>query len=244
VNSKKATDRYYFNIFVHLDKLHQVMTIEINEEHKIKLLNSDDVFSVMQKILLREQKIDQEKEHFWMIGLEQNNRILYIELVSLGSVKATTVEPMNVYRVAVMKGAVKVLMVHNHPSGELKPSETDKDLTDRLIQVGRILNIKVIDHIVISLISYLSFSDTGLLSELEQSTKWVPQYELIDRIRQEEKKIRNQALKEARDKAKAEKLKAVKRKQLEIAKQLKDKGIAAAIIAETTGLSETEIKNI
>lgn len=216
------------------------MTIDINEEHKVKLLNSDDVFSVMQKILLREQKIDQEKEHFWMIGLAQNNRILYIELVSLGSVKATTVEPMNVFRVAVMKGAVKVLMVHNHPSGELKPSEADKDLTDRLIQVGRILSIKVIDHLIISLKSYLSFSDTGLFAELEQSTKWVPQFELIERIRLEEKQLRNQALKAVRDKAKADKLKAVRK----IAKQLKSKGIETSIIVETTGLSEAEINSI
>ncbi|HZS80961.1 MAG TPA: JAB domain-containing protein, partial [Herbaspirillum sp.] len=63
--------------------------------------------------------------------------ILYIELVSLGSVKSTIVEPMNVYRFAVMKNAVRVIAVHNHPSGNLTPSPHDKDTTDRLIQVGR-----------------------------------------------------------------------------------------------------------
>ena len=130
------------------------MTIELSEEQKIKLINSDDVFKVMQEILLREEKIDQEKEHLWMIGLALNDRILYIEMVSMGSVKATTVEPINVYRVAVLKGAVKVIMIHNHPSGELKPSEADKDVTDRLIQVGRILDIKLINHLIISTSSY------------------------------------------------------------------------------------------
>ena len=163
------------------------MTIELSDKQKIKLLNSDDVYTVMQGILLREEKIDQEKEHFWMIGLANNNRILYIELVSLGSVNAVTVEPMNVFRVAVLKGAIKAIIVHNHPSGELKPSDADKDLTDRLIQVGRILNIPIIDHLVISVNSYMSFVDSGLFEQLEQSTKWVPAFELIERIKKEEK---------------------------------------------------------
>ncbi|MFZ6014413.1 MAG: JAB domain-containing protein, partial [Bacteroidota bacterium] len=161
------------------------MTLPLSDKQRIKLLNSDDVFSVMQEILLREEKIDQEKEHFWMVGLSNNHTILYIELVSLGSVNAVTVEPMNVYRVAVLKGAVKVILVHNHPSGELKPSDADKDLTDRLIQVGRILNIQAIDHLVISATSYLSFADTGLFEQLQNSTKWVPQFELVERIKKE-----------------------------------------------------------
>jgi DNA repair protein RadC len=220
------------------------MTIELTEEQKIKLLNSDDVFTVMQDILLREEKIDQEREHFWMIGLAQNNRMQYIELVSLGSVKATTVEPMNVFRWAVMKGSVQVIMVHNHPSGELKPSEADKDLTDRLIQVGRILNIKVIDHLIISTRAYLSFADTGLLEQLEISTKWVPQFELIDRIRKEEKKIRDEALQAEKEKAKISKEKAIKKEKLQIAKGMKVKGYLITDIIELTGLTKEEIEKI
>ena len=209
------------------------MTIDLTEEQKIKLINSDDVYSVMQEILLREEKIDQEKEHFWMIGLAQNNRMQYIELVSMGSVNATTVEPMNVYRVAVLKGAVNVIMVHNHPSGELKPSDEDKDLTDRLIQVGRILNIKVIDHLVISVKSYLSFSDTGLLAELEQSTKWIPQFELIERIKKEEKKIREEAVK-------IEKEKTLQK----VAKVGLKKGLSIDMISKLTGLTKAEIEKL
>lgn len=213
------------------------MTIELTDQQKIKLLNSDDVYRVMQEILLREEKIDQEKEHFWMIGLAQNNRILYIELVSLGSVKATKVEPMNVYRVAVLKGAVNVIMAHNHPSGELKPSDEDKDITDRLVQVGLVLNIKVIDHMIISVKSYLSFADIGLLAELEQSTKWVPQYQLIERIRKEEKKLRDEALQLEREKT-------INKRNLEIAKAGLKKGLLIELISELTGLSKEEIEKI
>lgn len=212
---------------------HVNMTIELSDKQKIKLLNSDDVYTVMQGILLREEKIDQEKEHFWMIGLSNNNRILYIELVSLGSVNAVTVEPMNVFRVAVLKGAVKAIIVHNHPSGELKPSDADKDLTDRLIQVGRILNIPIIDHLVISVNSYMSFVDTGLFEQLEQSLKWVPAYEIAERIKKQEKKIREQAVQEEKEKA----IKKVARNALK-------KGLPVDVIAELTGLTPEEIARI
>jgi DNA repair protein RadC len=225
------------------------MTIELTDEQKIKLLNSDDVYSVMQEILLREEKIDQEKEHFWMIGMAVNHRILYIELVSLGSVKATQVEPMNVYRVAVLKGAINVIMIHNHPSGELKPSDADKDITDRLIQVGKILGMTVIDHLIITNHSYMSFADYGLLAELEKSTKWVPQYELVERIRNEEQKIREEAVKLAEGKGIKKGIKqGIKKgeveKAIKIALNMKNKGYLLADIIELTGLTKEDIEKL
>ncbi len=102
------------------------MNIKLPEKQKIKILNSDDVFEIMQKVLRRENKIDRDKEHFWIIGLNVKNKMLFIELVSMGSVKASTVEPMNVYRVAVLKGATQVILVHNHPSGALNPRKKTK----------------------------------------------------------------------------------------------------------------------
>jgi DNA repair protein RadC len=213
------------------------MNVKLSEEQKIKIVNSDDIFEIMQKILLRENQIDIEKEHFWIIGLSQSNKILFIELVSMGSVKATQVEPMNVYRVAVLKGAVSVILIHNHPSGELKPSKADKDITDRLFQVGKILAIEVIDHIIITTKSFFSFTDTGLLSEIEESIKWVPNFALEQKIRKDEAKLRKEVVK-------TEKEKAINKRNLEIAKEMKRKGYAIKEIEELTGLSEKEIEKI
>ncbi len=199
------------------------MDIKLTEEEKIKILNSDDIYGIMQKVLLRENKIDQNREHFWVIGLENNNRILFIELISLGTVNKTFVEPMEVFSFALQKRAVKVILCHNHPSGELKPSEADKDITDRLIQVGIIVNTQVIDHLIISTKSYISFSDTGLLAKLKKSTKYVPSYVLEKRIKKEATEI------------------AEKKKTVEIAKELKRKGIDSQTISEATGLSLEEV---
>ncbi|MHC9087433.1 JAB domain-containing protein [Tenacibaculum sp. IMCC1] len=202
------------------------MDIKLTEQEKIKILNSDDIYGIMQKILLRESKIDQNREHFWVIGLANNNRILFIELISLGTINATLVEPMEVFSLALQKRAVKIILCHNHPSGELTPSENDKNLTDRLIQVGIIVNTHVIDHLIISDKSYLSFADVGLLQELAKSTKYVPKYVLEQRLKKEASEI------------------AEKNKAIEIAKSLKRKGVDTDTIADSTGLTIEEVKKL
>ena len=155
----------------------------------------------MQRILLRENKIDKEKEHFWVIGMNLAGYILHIELIALGSVREVTVEPMNVFRVAVMKNATRIIAVHNHPAGTLVPSDADKDITDRLIQVGKILNIALEDHLIVTPISYASFKAMGLMDELEASVKYAPTYQLIDKSRQEEKAVAKKEIKIANNKA-------------------------------------------
>ena len=202
------------------------MQVKLSPSEKIKVINSDDIYSVMQRILLRENKIDRNKEHFWIIGLSSTNKILYIELISLGTVTAVLVEPMEVFSIALQKRSVKVMLIHNHPSGELNPSEADKDLTDRLQQIGLFLEVPVIDHLIISEKSYYSFADSGLLKELSYSKRYILPYKEQERMKQEAEQEGKQ------------------KRSIEIAKELKQKGIAINIISATTGLSETEIKKL
>lgn len=181
------------------------MDIKLTKHDKRNIEGMQDVYSIMQRVLLRENKIDQEKEHLWIIGMNQGGYILYIELIALGSYRSVDVEPMNVFRVAVMKNASRVILVHNHPGGSLTPSPADKDITDRLIQVGRILNIELVDHLIITPEHYVSFRAINLMDELEQSLKYVPTYQVIEKIRKQEKKIAKEKLAVANDKIKAEK---------------------------------------
>ena len=160
------------------------------------------------KYVLLLTMIDQEKEHFLIIDMNLADCILYIELFTLKSYKPVDVEPMNVFRVAVMKNACRVIAVHNHPSGRLAPSEPDKDITDRLIQVGRILNIEFVDHLIISPVSYTSFRYIGLMDELKKSLKYVPTYQVVEQIRKKEQKIAEEKLVIEKDKAKSVREKA------------------------------------
>lgn len=202
------------------------MNIELTEAEKIKILTSDDIFGIMQKILLREQKIDQDREHFWIIGLANNLRLLFVELVGLGTVNQVLVNPMEVFSFALQKRAVQIMLCHNHPSGELKASDADKDTTDRMIQVGRIVNTPVLDHLIISDKSYISFKNIGLMEELSKSIKYVPPYELVEKIRKEALAI------------------GEKNKAVEIAKELKRRNMPIDAIVEITGLSVEEIDKL
>ncbi|PIT63225.1 hypothetical protein BHC47_09300 [Snodgrassella alvi] len=201
---------------------------------------------MMQRVLLRENKIDKEKEHFWIIGMNEAGYILYIELIALGSVKAVNIEPMNVYRVAVMKNATRVIAIHNHPSGRLVPSKADLDITDRLIQVGRILNIALVDHLIISTEAYESFRSMGIMDDLEKSLTYVPTYQVVEQIRKEEKKIAREKLALERDKTKlakeAEKLAQIQAKAL--ANALLDKGVDLKTIAKIMEITPKAVEKM
>ncbi|UUC45146.1 JAB domain-containing protein [Flavobacterium cerinum] len=210
------------------------MDVKLTEAQKIKILNSDDIYVIMQQVLLRENKIDLNREHFWVIGLANNNMVLFIELISLGTVNKTLVHPMEVFSFALQKRAVKIILCHNHPSGELRPSEADNDITDRLIQVGLIIETEVIDHLIISEKSYLSFADVGLMDELRNSTKYVPRYKLEEQIRKEAKEIGVTAgLKTGQ---------IASRKEMAI--KCLEEGLEPQYIAKLTGLTVKVIENL
>ncbi len=202
------------------------MDIELTESEKIKVLNGYDLYKIMLDILLRENKIDRNREHFWVVGLENNHRILFIELISLGTVNKTLAEPMEVFSFALQKRASKIMLVHNHPTGDLTPSNEDKNITDRLIQVGIIVNTEVLDHLIIAEKTYLSFADIGLFEILKDSLKYVPPYRKVEIIKKQAREIGEE------NKAK------------EVARNAFEKGVDVKLISELTGLSIKIIENL
>ena len=206
------------------------MNIRLNNKTKIQIHNSEDIYSVMQRILMREEKVDRGREHFWTISLDNANKILNIELVSMGSFRATIVEPMEVFSIPLQKRAVRLILVHNHPSGTLKPSQADKDITDHLIQVGNIMNVPILDHLIITESSYYSFANNGLLEELEASTKYVPAFMLKERYEKVAKQKGEQV--------------GEKRKAKEMARMMKKNGEPLEKIIQYTGLSKVSINRL
>ncbi|WP_157963121.1 JAB domain-containing protein [Chitinophaga deserti] len=197
---------------------------------KTKIEARQDVHEIMRMLLRREQKIDRNREHLWVLGLAADHTLLLIELVSMGSVSRTIAEPMEIYSLALQKRSVKIILVHNHPSGLLKPSAADKDMTDRMIQCGRLLHVPVEDHIIISEKGYYSFAEDGLLAELERSEKYVPEYELEARAREKGRQIGHTT--------------GVSDKAREIARQMKLSGYTVPEIMRLTGLSKAVIQRL
>jgi DNA repair protein RadC len=104
-----------------------------------------------------------KRECFWNVLLDGKNRIQRIVRVSEGSLTSSHVHPREVFRPAVREAAVGVLFVHNHPSGDPKPSQEDLEATRRLSEAGRILGIRVLDHVIVGGFRHFSFADEGLL---------------------------------------------------------------------------------
>ncbi len=142
------------------------MNIKLSKQQKVKIANSEDVFSIMKQILKREDRLGRQKEHFWVVGLDVNYVINYIELVALGSISQVIIKPVEVFSFAVAKKCESVILVHNHPSGDLNPSQADIDLTNKLLNGGKFLELKVLDHLIISTKNYVSFIDKKLLPSM------------------------------------------------------------------------------
>lgn len=206
------------------------MNVRLSKEQKIKILNADQVYDIMQRVLMRENDISRGAEHFWIIGLDNANKILFIELVSLGASNRVTVKPREVFRMAIYKMAVRAILVHNHPSGELLPSEGDKDATDRLLKSGDMLGIEVIDHLIISEESFYSFQEEGILQELTNNGL----YQLVEK---EKESLRLW-------KIEVEKEKASNERALTIAKEMKGDGVDEKVIKKYTGLGLREIRKL
>lgn len=111
--------------------------------------------------LIKSKLKDYHKEHFYVIALDSRNHS--IAEVSVGSLNASIAHPREVFAEAIKNKAASVIFVHNHPSGDPEPSEGDLVVTKRLVEAGKILEIEVVDHIIITNNNFLSFKERKLL---------------------------------------------------------------------------------
>ncbi|OKS85029.1 RadC family protein [Mucilaginibacter polytrichastri] len=113
--------------------------------------------------ILRRHLVDLNHEEFWILLLSRNNKVIGKELISKGGLSGTVADPKIIFHIALQHQASSIILAHNHPSGNLKPSQQDIDLTKKLYQAGKILEINVFDHLIITDDGFLSFADEGLL---------------------------------------------------------------------------------
>jgi len=95
--------------------------------------------------------------------LNQANKLNHLEVISEGGITGTIADPRVILKKALEQNAVSLILCHNHPSGSLKPSRADEELTKKIKEAARFLDIKVLDHIIVSDAGYFSFSDEGIL---------------------------------------------------------------------------------
>ncbi|MFV9552475.1 MULTISPECIES: JAB domain-containing protein [Flavobacteriaceae] len=124
---------------------------------KVKITNSKDSYELL--LSCWSQKIIELQEEFKVLLLNRNHQVLGIYPLSKGGVSGTVVDAKLVFSVALKCNASSIVIAHNHPSGNLKPSEADLRLTKKLKEAGNYLDVKVLDHIILSREGYYSFAD-------------------------------------------------------------------------------------
>ena len=106
---------------------------------------------------------DLNHEQFWIMLLNNANKVIRLEKIGVGGMTGTTADPKKIFKCALENNAASIMLCHNHPSGNIFPSNADKQITNNLVKAGQFLEIKILDHIIIGNDNYFSFADEGIL---------------------------------------------------------------------------------
>jgi len=131
---------------------------ESEKEEVLKVSSSKDTFELM-----RPHFEDLDHEEFWVILMSRSNRVIGKHFISKGGLAGTIADPKIIFKTALENQASSIILTHNHPSGNLKPSQADIGLTHKLCAAGNMLDITVLDHVIMTNSGYFSFADEGLM---------------------------------------------------------------------------------
>ena len=163
---KELTDR--FNGVGEAKAISIIAALELGQRRKLLSLQNRPLISSSKEayLALAPLLMDLETEEFWILLLNQANRMIGREKISAGGLAITSVDSRVVFKKALECNATSIVLCHNHPSGNDKPSDADRNLTKQFVQAGRLLDITVIDHIIIAGSRHFSFAEEGTLSQM------------------------------------------------------------------------------
>ena len=124
----------------------------------VHIASSKDAFEIMMPVFA-----DLNHEEFWILILNTANRVIGKQIISKGGLAGTVADPKIIFKTALEHNAAFIILAHNHPSGNLKPSSQDLQLTKKLVEGGKMLDLQVLDHLILADKGYYSFGDQGLI---------------------------------------------------------------------------------
>ena len=142
-----------------------VAAIELGRRRQLSTFINKTIFRKSEDIaeFIRTRIKDYSFEVFGVVYLNKSNKVNHFEIVSSGGITGTVADTRIILKKALENGATSIVLCHNHPSGNLKPSKADEELTKKIKEAAKYHDIEVIDHIIVSEEGYFSFSDDGLL---------------------------------------------------------------------------------
>lgn len=127
-------------------------------KERTRITSSVDIYELFHPLMA-----DLPTEEFWVLLLNRSNRVIDKVRISSGGIDQTTADVRTILREALLARATQMVLIHNHPSGNIQPSQEDKRITERIKGAGRLMNISVIDHVIVTDGAYYSFNDEGIL---------------------------------------------------------------------------------
>lgn len=137
----------------------RLLMINKYEQKKSNAVTSPDILYEQ----IKSKIINYHKEHFFICSLDTRNNLIAVDEISVGTLTASLVHPRETFETAIKRHAAQIILSHNHPSGETDPSEDDLKITKRLVDAGKIMGIDVLDHLIITQKTYLSFKEKCLI---------------------------------------------------------------------------------
>lgn len=134
---------------------------KIPKDQRIKITNSTEINDLLH--IVYDQDEVEYKEVFYVVILNHANEVLGVKKISEGGLSGTVVDPKMIFQIALKGNAGGIILSHNHPSGNLKPSEADRSITKKLVEGGKLLQLPILDHIIYTPFGYMSFADEGLI---------------------------------------------------------------------------------
>ena len=127
-------------------------------KERTRITSSVDIYELFHPLMA-----DLPTEEFWVLLLNRSNRVIDKVRISSGGIDQTTADVRTILREALLARATQMVLIHNHPSGNIQPSQEDKRITERIKGASRLMNISVIDHVIVTDGAYYSFNDEGIL---------------------------------------------------------------------------------
>ena len=133
----------------------RVYLVRENIDNEVITINNSDSIHK----LVKDELVNSDRERLLSVMLTTRNHLIGVETVNIGSLNCINISPREIFKSAILANAASIILCHNHPSGDLVPSDHDIEITEKLIQGGELLGIKVLDHIIVSSNGYKSLRD-------------------------------------------------------------------------------------
>lgn len=152
---------------------HELKVVSIRMVDELPLFSARPIRSAYDAVDVMAKELQKyDRELFCILNLQTNGKVINMNVVSMGTLNTAVVSPREVFKTAILSNAASILLVHNHPSGECSPSKEDMQVTERLIECGKLIDIPVVDHVITGREgSYYSFLEHELLFKPAEHNK-------------------------------------------------------------------------